>query len=150
MRHKLHSSHAKQRLHTSQTKLHSKNKWLFDSSSTLQRLHKGLSTAIPRFSKLTLVASLFSNTLQAVTSAEGRDLHLQSCLNTVTFSPSWPPHKTIINRFNRIWYRLPILPNLAILLFQVKTHTLDYLWKLTLKLFFSFKKTPSPSECPNP
>jgi len=50
-----------------------------------------LTTVIPRFSKLALVANLFSNTLHAVTCAEGTTLPFQNFINSLSLSPARPP-----------------------------------------------------------
>ena len=72
----------------SQTILHSKSKWRHNSSFTPHKQHKRLSTTTPHLSKLVLVAILFVSTLQAVTWAEGKALHLQNLSYKNLFSPS--------------------------------------------------------------
>ena len=81
-------SHPKQRLQTRQAILQTKNRWLENSFSFPHKLHKEFSTTTLRLSKLTLVAILFSNTLQAVSRVEGKTLHLHNTLKTRENSPS--------------------------------------------------------------
>jgi len=83
--------HTQQWFHNNQANLHSKIIWVLVSSSTTQRLHVELATAILRLTRLSLVANLFFNTLQVVTSAVGTTLLIQNFLNIVSFSLSPSP-----------------------------------------------------------
>ena len=67
-------SHSKQRHHTRQVNSQTEDKWFDDFSTFPHKSHTRFSTTTHRLSKFTLIAILFSITLQAVNKAE--DIHL--------------------------------------------------------------------------
>ena len=119
-------NHAQQRFHKSHTNLHSKNRCEQESSSDPQKMHTELTTLIPHFSKLTLVANLSSNTLQTVTCAAGTTLHFQNFINSLFLSPTRLPRRRRYP-FNRIPFLLPFLPLPTIFLPRPQAHSLNFL-----------------------